>query len=231
MTAVAEMLARTATRTSGQGEHRFLLHNISWKTYDSLCKDLDGQRVRINYDCGSLEFMTVSRLHEKYRWCLGRLFEMLCDAFRVQYEVGGSMTFRDEDLKKGMEPDDCYWTDNAHLMRGKTEPDLATDPPPDVVLEVEVTHGLVNRLAILAALRIPQVWHFDTQALRAGLLQPDGTYHWQDTSPTFPGLALSDLVPFLKQMDTRLPQEVLLAFRAWLDNYMASAKKPRRKRP
>jgi Uma2 family endonuclease len=43
-------------------------------------------------------------------------------------------------------------------MRGKTELDLRTDPPPDLVLEVDVSRSSLNRLGIYAALKVAEVW-------------------------------------------------------------------------
>lgn len=46
-----------------------------------------------------------------------------------------STTFRRKDLQKGFEPDSCFYFAEAARMRGKSEVDMAADPPPELILE------------------------------------------------------------------------------------------------
>ena len=43
-------------------------------------------------------------------------------------------------------------------VRGLKRIDLRRDPPPDLVIEVDVTHSSVPRMPIYAALGVPEVW-------------------------------------------------------------------------
>src|SRR5262249_16973956 len=91
--------------------------------------------------------------------------------------------------------------------------DPAVDPPPDLVLEIEVSRPVLSRLPICAALKVPQLWCFDGQSLRVYLLGPEGTYLQAKDSPTFPGIPVADIVRFVR------PEKDYLAvqreFRAW----------------
>jgi Uma2 family endonuclease len=132
------------------------------------------------------------------------------------------MTFRREDLERGLEPDECFWIRSEPLVRGRLNLDFGSDPPPDVAIEVEITHAAVDRLALYAALRVPEVWHYDTTRLRVGLLQPDGQYRWDDASPTFPMIPLAEVPRFLRQWQTTDHLSIVRAFRAWAAGLVAS---------
>ena len=76
------------------------------------------------------------------------------------------MTFKRRKRRRGLEPDECYWIQSEPMVRGKDKIDLRRDPPPDLVIEVDWTHSSLDRLAIFAALLVPEVWRFDGQILR-----------------------------------------------------------------
>jgi hypothetical protein len=69
------------------------------------------------------------------------------------------------------------------------------------------------RMAMYAALKVPQVWCFNGESLRVYLLQPDGTYRQVNESPTFPGIPVAELVRFLQPEQDYLT--VQSTFRAW----------------
>jgi len=123
------------------------------------------------------------------------------------------MTFQHESLEKGLEGDNCWWIEHAAQVLGKLTWDAAVDPPPDLLLEIEVSRSALTRMAVYAALRVPQVWCFDGQSLRVYLLQPEGTYSQADESPTFPGIPVAEIVRFLQPQRDYLT--VQTEFRAW----------------
>src|SRR5205085_5541594 len=61
---------------------------------------------------------------------------------------GRSTTFRRRRRRRGLEPDACWWIASEPQVRGKLEIDLAHDPPPDLALEIDITHSSLDRLAI-----------------------------------------------------------------------------------
>ena len=101
--------------------------------------------------------------------------------------------------KKGLEPDNCYWFEHEKQMRGKKRLDLKGDPPPELVLEIDVTRSAIKRMPIYAAIRVPEVWRFKAEQLKAYILQPDGTYKVSDYSKVFPFLAMAELQQFLEK--------------------------------
>ncbi len=43
---------------------------------------------------------------------------------------------------------------------------LTEDPPPDLVVEVDITHTDINKLALYARLGVPELWRFNGQIWR-----------------------------------------------------------------
>ncbi len=98
---------------------------------------------------------------------LARLVVTWTEERGLPIKSGKSTTFRRRDIKRGLEPDECYWIANEavrglEIRRGLT---FAQDPPPDLVIEVDVTNSCVPRLPIYAALRMPEVWRIDQGGL------------------------------------------------------------------
>ena len=117
-----------------------LLDNITWEQYEAIGDALqDRAGLRLTYDSGRLEFMTTSPRHEVYKHWSGRLLETVAEEMSIAVWPAGNMTFRRRDLAAGLEPDECYWIAHEPEMRGKLEWDPTRDPPPDVVMEIEVS--------------------------------------------------------------------------------------------
>ncbi len=76
--------------------------------------------------------------------------------------------------------------------------DLAVDPPPDLAIEVDVTRSVMDRLGVYAALRVPEVWRFDGQAVEAYTLATDGRYERIANSAALPFLPLDELGPLVQ---------------------------------
>jgi len=218
------------------GEQRFRFSLVSWEKYEQMAAWLDGRHVRLTYDRGELELMTVSREHEKFKHLLGRLLDVVTLELNIDIHGAGSMTFKREDLDRGLEPDECYWIEHEPQMRGKEEYDQQNDPPPDLVLEVEVSRSVLNRMGIFAAMKVPEVWRWDGQQIRFCLLRK-GKYEESPVSRSFPMLAAPELVRFLQLQPTISETKLLLAFREWVREQQAQGwptapgKSPKSKQP
>src|SRR5438445_2046967 len=139
--------------------HRLVLGAMDWRNYGRLLRILaDRRAIRVTYDRGTLEIMTLSYEHESLGYLSARLIDALTEELSLPVKGGGSTTFRHRKLRRGLEPDACWWITNEPLIRGKHRIDLQADPPPDLALEVDITRSSLNRLKIYAALRIPEVW-------------------------------------------------------------------------
>jgi Uma2 family endonuclease len=174
-------------------ERRFVLHNVSWQTYESLLKDQEHGGVRMTYDRGSLEFMSPSRDHERFKTQIGRIIEIFTTELDIPMQSGGSTTWRKEDLERGLEPDECYYVQHEPQVCDKKVLDLAIDPPPDIAVEIEISYNILDKLAVYASLGIPEIWCYDGQRLRIRLLQPDGTFADSPRSSNLPLLEPSEV--------------------------------------
>ena len=45
-----------------------------------------------------------------------------------------------------------------------------SDPPPDLVVEVEMTRSAIDKLRLFASMGIPEVWRYDGKTLWVGLV-------------------------------------------------------------
>ena len=143
----------TPTQIVEEPGHRLRLSGVAWPMYVAMSDLFMDHPVRFTYDRGELEIMTLSRFHERLRRLLAIMLDLLVIEMDIDINHGGSMTFRREDLERGLEPDDCYWIQNEARVRGRDVLDFNVDLPPDLVLEIEVTRNFINRLAICAALQ------------------------------------------------------------------------------
>jgi Uma2 family endonuclease len=198
------------------GEEHVLLTGIRWETYQALLADLGDRPIHLTYDRGSLEIMTLSSAHETYKTLLGRFVEILTLELRMPIRSGGSTTLDRKELQRGLESDECYYIQNEARVRGKLHIDLAVDPPPDLALEIDVTRSSVNRQAIYAALRVPELWRFDGDALHVYVLRPDGEYERSAQSRCFPFLPMGEVERFLKQITTLDETTLVGAFQDWV---------------
>lgn len=185
-----------------EAEPRIILRGVSWTTYESLLTDFqDSNAVHFAYDQGVLEIMAPSAKHEEPNRTLALLVEMLALELRINIRNLGSTTFMRKDLQRGFEPDTCFYIRNVERIRGKEEIDLTIDPPPDLVLEIDITHPSLNKLPIYAAVGVPEIWRYDGQHLTILTLK-DNTYHQQEESLAFPHLAHHVLSQFIAESKT-----------------------------
>jgi Uma2 family endonuclease len=211
MTILAEPIPR-------EHEQLILLHGISWDVYEGLLNDLEqsNQKMYLTYDRGVLEIMPPSPFHERYKTLLGRFIEVISLELEIPIYGLGSTTFKRRELKKGLEPDECYYVQHEARMGAKTEIDLAQDPPPDLAIEMDYTHHAINRESVYAALGVPEIWQFNGSRLR-GLRRSDGgTYEPIEVSIAFPFLRLSDLERFLQPSEGKSQHTAVVEFRDWL---------------
>jgi len=204
-------------------EQCLILYGVPWRTYERLLRVFaDRPGVRLTYDRGTLELMTLSHDHENRGHLLGRLVVTLTEELGLPLKGGGSTTFRRRRRQRGLEPDECYWIASEALVRGKAKLDLRRDPPPDLALEIDVTHSSLDRLAIYAALRIPEVWRLQGQALDCHILGSDGHFSVNSASRAFPGLAPADLLPFIALRGQLDENAIVRQFRDWVRQHLLS---------
>jgi Uma2 family endonuclease len=202
-----------------------VLEDVDWRTYLRLSRIFDEQPgVRLNFNRGRLEIMAALTLeHEDDARFLGRLVEVLTEELEMPIRAGKSTTMRRQFLQKGLEPDECFWIANAARMQGRRRVDLRIDPPPDLAIEVVVTHGTVDRLDIYAGLRVPEVWRLKKSVLKFQVLGEAGEYSEAKHSSSFPLLTPADLLVFLRQARQAANQNVVVQeFRRWVRKHLGA---------
>ena len=157
----------------------------------------------------------------------------MLDECAGDWEPYGSTTFTSPEMAAGIEPDHCFYIQNAARMVGKQRVDLATDPPPDLAIEIDVTSGqkpgfLTNysgnkidfisetRFLAFAALGVPELWRYSDGKLEIFVFH-SGVYLPVETSPTFPNLPVVEgILEFLKIGATAGATAARRGFRQWL---------------
>ena len=115
-----------------------------------------------------------------------------------------------------MEPDKCYYIQNEPLVRGRTV-DLEIDPPPDLVVEIDITHTDIDKNALYAAMGIPEFWRFNGSALRIYQLEQD-QYSEVECSPTFPWAAKEVYYNFLRQCKHIGEAQAIRELKQWVSH-------------
>ncbi len=193
-----------------------VLHDVSWKLYRKLRKMPENYNIRMTYDRGELEIMSPSRVHEEIALLLGTLIDLWTIELDVAIVGCRTMTIRRADLKRGFEPDNCYYVQHERQMRDKKKINFKTDPPPDLAIEVEVSHKLLSKMAIYAAFRVPELWCWSGNRLKVLEFSKEGEYVSRETSLCFPKLPIAKIEETVRQLGTMSRTTLLRSFRDWV---------------
>jgi Uma2 family endonuclease len=205
-----------------------VLEDVPWADYEAMLRIVGDRHIRINYDRRRMEIMSPLKRHGDGSYLLGRMVDTLTEELNIPVEHADPVTLRRPDLEKGVEPDKLYhFGANAERVRGAREFDLAVDPPPDLVIEVDVTSSSIPRLPIFAAMGIPEVWRIDGEDLQFLHLQAEGTYQPRDHSRAFPTLPLAEAARFLELGQRSDKNTWIRSFRVYVRDNLA----PRDERP
>jgi Uma2 family endonuclease len=179
--------------------------DMPWREYEKLLEALgDNSNVRISYDSGSLAIISPSDWHDYYKTLLGHLVGVLTEELDIECASFGSTTFRKEEEAKGTEPDDCFYITNVGRVIGKPGLDLDRDPPPDLAIEVDISHQSKIKFPIYAALGVPEIWRY-----RKGKI-----YFYRLSGQNYVEIQASDLFPFLTPpaLESFLDQDYIQGF-------------------
>lgn len=203
-----DFLARDGGRT-------ILLNDISWNEYEMFLKDFEERAGwRLAYDGGRLEIMPPTPEHREYSFSFHDFVRAYCDEFDINLEGRRSTTFRRKFLEKGVEPDECYYIQRAEKIAGERL--LTKDfPVPDIAVEIDITHGSLDKFPIYAALGVTEVWIYDGKMVSFYKLEAEN-YHQISSSRALPLLQAEKLTEFLGMSRTKGQTFALKSFRGWL---------------
>jgi Uma2 family endonuclease len=177
-------------------DQRVILYGVDWRSYSVLRELLDSPAVRMTYLEGALEIMSPSPLHEAVKKRIARLLELYALEREIPLNGYGSTTLRREIKARGLEPDECY-------VLGRE-----LDAYPDLAIEVVLTSGGLDKLAVYSGLGVREVWMWIDGEIRAFTLEGD-TYVGRDRSALLPEVDLHQIAEL-----ARIPDQ-LTALRAY----------------
>lgn len=199
-----------------QSDQRVVLHNISWGTYERLLEELSDQSApRLLYNQGTLHLMSPSYEHGVLVDIISDLLKRLVEESDLEIVGFTPVTFKREDIERGFEPDAGFFIQNAARMVGKKTLNLSVEPPPDLILEVDLTVDSSENLPIYGSFGIPEVWLHDGRRM-SFYAWTGQKYRIIDCSATFPWLSSETMSQFI---DTGLKTgriQLLKQFGAWV---------------
>ncbi|HEX4793249.1 MAG TPA: Uma2 family endonuclease [Humisphaera sp.] len=207
--------ATTSVPESLDDIQHFVLEDASWEFYVQLLREVGNRQIRVTYDKGRLEIMSPVAEQERPKKLVGRLVDMLTFELNCPIESLGSTTLRRADLSVGVDPDECYYFEHEAKMRGRKRLDLRKDPPPELVVEIDITSRSVPREPIYAALGVPEVWRYDGLKLQC-LHLVGREYRVRKHSKVFAFLEPAKLGQFIEQLSQRDENSILRSFVKWI---------------
>jgi Uma2 family endonuclease len=193
-----------------------VIHDVSWTEYvDLLAQCTDNPRFRLSYDQGTLQIMTTSARHERLKALFTPLLTVLAEEGNTNLVSLGSATFRLDEAARGLEPDDCYYIGDITRIASHDLVDLAIDPPPDLVIEIDITHPSLNKLPIYASLQVPEIWRHTGDTLHILRLHGEN-YQQASHSGVFPQVSAAVLTQFVQQGVEQGIIPMVRAFRDWV---------------
>ncbi|MBV9960558.1 MAG: Uma2 family endonuclease [Acidobacteria bacterium] len=194
MLAESHILDRlTATATA----EKRIYYGVAWETYLQLLEELgDETNVRLTFNRGALEIMSPKRLHEQITRLVDMIVTLLAFELGLNVDNCGAMTLRVAAVERGGEPDSCFYIAHEAAVRGSEEIDLQIHPPPDMVLEVDITNPSLDKFGLYLAARVPEVWRYDGAHMSFHLLAGE-QYQNASHSLCFPHLTTQMLERYL----------------------------------
>lgn len=189
---------RLATRLPSvhtEAEQRITLFDIRWEHFESMLQMVEGQRgLRLTYLEGTLEFMSPSVQHGLIQKLIARLLEVYALERDIELIGAGSATLKKRSARRGAEPDECYFLDRE---RGT----------PDLAIEVVLSKGVIDKLAVYAGLGVKELWIWEAGTLQVHRLRR-GRYTRTVRSGLLPELDLAHMARFIERPDqTRAVRE------------------------
>lgn len=199
------------------------LFNIDWDEYEHLLTQMESFHPghRLSYDRGRLIIVSPSLEHERAKEFISRLVDALAEEMDLILEPAGATMFKRKLLKKGVEPDACFYVQNAARVVGRRTFRGGEYPPPDLVIEIDLSYDSLDKLPIYAALGVPEIWRYDGVTTRFYELAGEN-YQVKQNSLAFPILTANVITQHLELRKTDGHTAALKAFRQMLRSRTSS---------
>jgi Uma2 family endonuclease len=173
------------------------ISGVNWERYIALMQELgEARSTRIAYANGVLEIRMPGQQHEVLNRALAAIVLTLAEELGYDFNDLGSMTINRPELSKGLEPDSCFYIQNAQAGQGLGIT-IVNDLPPDLALEIDIAHRSDTKLSIYQALRVPEVWLYQDDQVKIKHLD-QGQYVDALTSRAFPIINANQLNQWLE---------------------------------
>ena len=161
--------------------------------------------------------MVPLEAHENPSDIIGAFIRRLVVDSGFDIKSMASTTLRRKELQKGAEPDKCFYIQNESKVRGR-EVDLENDPPPDLVVEVDITHTDIDKNELYAKFGVPEFWRFNGQSLTIYQLQ-EGQYKEAEKSLSLPWIDKSLFYEYLNNCKSLGEAQALRQLSVWITSH------------
>jgi Uma2 family endonuclease len=196
----------------------------TWGGYLRLLADRgEKSRPRYIFLDGRLTIVSPGVPHEFYKSRLGGLIGDLLVGLRIPYRPSGSVTLlKGRRSREGTEADVSYYLTNRDVFQPrKRRLVMGEDPPPDLAIEVVVSHSESHALEAYRRFGVREVWVIKETGLEFLILGADARYTPAMESGLLPFLSTDDLAPWLFRDDLDDEGALRLEFRDWVLNTLA----------
>ncbi|MGB6017109.1 MAG: Uma2 family endonuclease, partial [Nodosilinea sp.] len=188
---------------------------LSWQHYQLFLAELGENRAtRLAYSGGSLEIRMPSKLHEIVNRLLSKIIFALAEELGLDIVDLGSTTWNREDLDRGIEPDSCFFIQNAGLVQG-LNPEMPPNLSPDLAVEVDIASASDQKLAIYQALGVPELWLYRNGKVKILDLRGE-QIHEVESSLAFSIVSASQLQAWIELRETNTDLTVVKVVRQFI---------------
>ena len=165
------------------------LHDITWEQFKAIEAQLESNRgVRLTYLAGVMEIMApIGSEHEYVKTTLGYLLEAYMKELGIRFYGRGGFTIEAPGYASGT-PDESYCIGS-------------NKETPDIVIEIIVTSGTLNRRELYKPSCVPEVWFWKSDIIRIFCLKAVGEYEEVERSRFLPDLDKALLLHNIRHPD------------------------------
>ena len=190
---------------------------VGWEGYRRYLR-ARGQRSRprMIYLDGDLTLVSPSELHESWNWRLGMFVVEVCLPLRIHFRPLGHTTLRRRGRRGGIEGDQVYYLASEARVRGKPKVNLRVDPPPDLAVEVVISHKADASIKVYQKLGVPEVWVCEQGRVTILVRQDNGTYQSAEQSSVLPFLSAREIFAQTQRPDDMADLDWVEGLRQWV---------------
>jgi Uma2 family endonuclease len=200
------------------------LQGLTWDDFETIAR-IKGEHhhPRLLYSQGALTQVSPSKAHEQGEDRLDAIVKAVAVELDIDFAATGATLFRRRDLERGIEGDRTYYIANAPVACRDEEIDLEVDPPPDLVIEVEVSNPADEAVETWRRLGVPEVWIHKARRSALTILHLDdqGRYAESPVSRAFPFLKASEILHWLARPEGETDNRWERRLRAWVRDELA----------